>query len=136
MEVDELLRDRDPKPGARRIAGRRRAKETLPEAADLVLGNPDALVDDLDPQLGVDLAGPDQDRPALGGVLDRVRNQVRRRLLEALAVEVPDEPRGRFDDEGNPALLGELIEILSRELERCRDVDRAGVKRELSRLDA
>ena len=97
VQVDDVARDREPEAGARHAAAALEldAVEALEHAVELVLGNADARVLDLEPPLGA-LAARAQITtvPALRRELERVADQVEHQLLEQVGIALDRAERG------------------------------------------
>ena len=90
MSLDDRARDHEPEARARnRAPGRRRgAVEAREQLADLVAGDADAGVGDLDAYAVSAVRGRQHHRAALGSELERVRDEVVEHLPEASGVSV------------------------------------------------
>ena len=86
MRLDDRLHDREPQPGAPDGRGRRRAEEALEQLLDLVLGDADARVGDLEHRVVPLPIQAHRHGPSLRRELDRVGEEVAQHLDETLAV--------------------------------------------------
>src|SRR5438552_17703947 len=76
MRLHDPLGDGEPQTGAQ-PGGLPRLPEALEDMRDLIRSDPGPGVGDREPDLAIGKLGPDGDRAALGGELDRIPGQVR-----------------------------------------------------------
>ena len=101
MRFDESLHDVEAEPGAADVARRRRrdALKLLEQLRDVLGRDAESAVLDVDLDLVADRTGRDADGRPIGGVLDRVVDEVDEDLFELRAIDADEREVGRDVDE-------------------------------------
>ncbi len=125
MELDELPGEGQSEPRAFRLLVRRSHLSELLEHGLLILWrDPDTAVSDGDLDQPIGRSRPDVDPAALGGELDRVRQEIQQDLFD-LALIRSDVRDPVVNDvlEGDPAAKGSLADQRERILNRLREIE-------------
>src|SRR5262245_46451226 len=88
VELQRLLHDREPQPGARDVANVARAMEGLEYPRLVLRGNADTRVADLERSLAVHDAHLEVDLAALRRILDGVGNEIHQHVAQQPLVDV------------------------------------------------
>src|SRR5262249_10038900 len=126
MGLDDLAAESETQPGALDAGVPAVGAEELREDEMLLLGrDAEAVVADGDPYGPAVLRGADRDRSAVGGVLDRVREQVRDDPRDPAAVGADDQRLGRqFElDRVRVALSLEEVDLLVEQIAQVEKLE-------------
>ena len=139
VQRDEAAHEREaePEPALAPVERGRRLRERLEDPVEQVGRDAHAGVGDAQQRDAVAPRDRDGDRPASGGVLHRVRDEVPDHLLEPHRVPVHQDGVRRIHDvEVDPRALRLRGERLDRPLDRDAEIDDPALERDLAGLDA